>query len=216
MNTANPTVHMTMSIQLTATWTLAMSALVIMAALAVAWRLNSSGKLVDKKTGLPYNATPRFDPDGTRHFPPGDGNLLERLEDHECNTKNCERCQITKDGGALMNQQWASHSSDSRRTRFDVIARMSSYINIIWGTAADVFTTKPTLNALSKDEAVRNVADIAAFLTNESTDDTDYVSTLEALCRDIGRGCYAHEATQPLTPRPQVKTAISGGTASTR
>jgi hypothetical protein len=67
---------------------------------------------------------------------------------------------------------------------------MPSYINTIWGTNADVFTTKPTLNALSEDEAVHNVADIAAPLTNGSAGDTDHVSGLEALCRDIGRGCY--------------------------
>jgi hypothetical protein len=145
MNTINPTIHMTMSIQLTATWTLAMCARWCL------WRhsrwrgglINSSGELVDKKTGLPYNAAPRFDPDRTRHFFPGGDKPIERLEYHECDTKNCERRQMTTNGAALPNQQWTSHRGASRRTRFDIIARMSSYINIIWGTDEDVFTVKP-------------------------------------------------------------------------
>jgi hypothetical protein len=139
---------MTMSIQLTATWTLAMCALVVMATLTVAWKLNLSGELVDKKTGRPYDATPQFDPNGTHHFFPGGGRPIARLENHECDTKNCERQQITENGVALQNQQWTSHHGASRRIvpcgasrrRFDIITRMAAHINLCYMARTKVYS----------------------------------------------------------------------------
>jgi hypothetical protein len=120
VNTANPSIHVTMSIQLTATWALAMCAMVVMVALTVAWKLNLSGKLVNKTTaGRPCDATPQFDASGTRHFFPGNGSAMVRLENHDCDTKNCERQQMTKNGVALQNQQWTSHHGASCRTAPD-------------------------------------------------------------------------------------------------
>jgi hypothetical protein len=109
-NTVNPSIHVTMSIQLTGTWALAMCSMVVMVALTVAWKLNLNGKLVHKTTGRPYNATPQFNssqfenPSGTRHFFPGNGSVMTRLENHDCDTTNCKRQQMTKNGVALQNQ----------------------------------------------------------------------------------------------------------------
>ena len=118
----SPSFHVTMSTQLTATWALAMCAMVIMVTFSVvAWKLNRNGKLVHKTTGLPYDAAPQFNssqfenPSGTHHFFPGNGSVMARLEDHDCETKNCERKQMIKNGVALQNQHWTRHHGASRR-----------------------------------------------------------------------------------------------------
>jgi hypothetical protein len=105
---------------------------------------------------------------------------------------------MTKDGNALQNQQWTSHHGarrrvvpgDPGRSRFDIITRMAGFINMCFGTDPDVFEQQPKLNGKSADVAVSTVARIATYLTDD-IDDTDYVSKVEALCRKVGRGCYA-------------------------
>jgi hypothetical protein len=84
---AYPSLRVTMSIQLTATWALAMCAMVIVVAFTVVeWKLNRNGKIVHKTTGDPYDAAPQFDssqfenPSGTHHFFPGNGTMMARLE----------------------------------------------------------------------------------------------------------------------------------------
>jgi hypothetical protein len=54
-----------------------------------------------------------------------------------------------------------------------------------------VFEQQPKLNGQPDDVAVSTVAKIATYLAINGDDDTDYVSEVEALCREIGRGCYA-------------------------
>jgi hypothetical protein len=123
---------------------------------------------------------------------------MARSTNHECDTPNCERKQMTKDGKALQNQQWTSHHGERRRVapgdhdcnRFDIITRMVGFINLCYGTDPDVFVQQPMLNDKSADVAVSTVANVVTYLT-EDIDDTDYVSKLEALCRKIGQGCYA-------------------------
>jgi hypothetical protein len=105
---------------------------------------------------------------------------------------------MTKDGIALQNQQWTSHHGARHRvvpdgpgrSRFDIITRMTGFINLCFGTDPDVFEQQPKLNGQSADVAVSTVARIATYLTDNDIDDTDYVSEVEALCREIGRGCY--------------------------
>jgi hypothetical protein len=206
----NPALHGTMSIQLTAMWALAMCAVVVMVAVwVVVCKLNRNGKLVNKTTGDPYDAAPQFDSSqfegsslsGTRHFfpVPGNGSVMSRFDNHDCDTKNCERQQMTKNGVALQNQQWTSHHGASRRivpdghcrSRFDIITRMVGFINLCFGTDPDVFEQQTKLNGQSDDVAVSTVAKSTTYLTSNGDDDTDYVSEVEALCREIGRGCYA-------------------------
>ena len=139
----------------------------------VEWKLNRNGKLVNKATGDPYDATPQFSSSQfedsslscTSHFFPGNGSVMSRLENHDCDTKNCERLQMTKKGVALQNQQWTSHHGASRRivpdgpgrSRFDIISRMAGFINLCFGTDPDVFEQQPKLNGQSEDVAVSTV-----------------------------------------------------------
>jgi hypothetical protein len=196
-----------MSIQLNAMWVLAMCAMAVMVAVSVVkWKLNHNGKLVNKDTGEPYDATFQFNSSqfevsalsGTKHFFASNGSVMTRFANHDCDTKNCERQQMTKDGIALQNQQRTSHHGASRRvvpdgpgrSRFDIITRMTEFINLCFGTDPDVFEQQPKLNGHSDDVAVSTVARITTYLTSNDINDTDHVSELEALCREIGRGCY--------------------------
>jgi hypothetical protein len=230
-----------MSTQLTATWALAMCAMVIMVTFSVvAWKLNRNGKLVHKTTGLPYDAAPQFNssqfenPSGTHHFFPGNGSVMARLEDHDCETKNCERKQMIKNGVALQNQQWTSHHGASRRivpdgncrSRFDITTWMVGLINLCYGTDDDVFEQRPKLNGQSVNVAASTVAEITTYLTIDGNDDTDYISAVEVLCREIGRGCYAKfdlsgDRFDPTTVTvvysiPPVTTDANSGPAYTR
>jgi hypothetical protein len=146
-------------------------AMAIMVALTlVKWTLNANGKIVRKNDGRPYDAAPQFDSSqfevsalsGTSHFFPGNGNAMTRSANHDCDTKNCERQQMTKDGVALQNQQWTSHHGASRRvvpdgpgrSRFDIITRRTGFIHLCFGTDPDVFEQQPKLNRHSDDMAV--------------------------------------------------------------
>jgi hypothetical protein len=180
-------------------WVLAMGAMAVMMAVSmVAWKLNRHGKLVNKETGEPYvlamvaheadihaadGTTVQFNSSqfedsalsGTKHFFADDGTAMARLANHECDTKNCERKQMTKDGNALQNQQWTSHHGARRRvvpgepgrSRFDIITRMAGFINMCFGTDPDVFEQQPKLNGKSADVAVSTVARIATYLTDD-------------------------------------------------
>jgi hypothetical protein len=96
---------------------------------------------------------------------------------------------MTKNGVAPQNQQWTGHHGASRRTVPDGNCR-SRFISLCYGTDDDVFERQPKLNRQSVDIAVSTVAKITTYLTTDGDDDTDYVSAVEVLCREIGRGCY--------------------------
>jgi hypothetical protein len=169
--------------------------------MVAAWKLNRDGKLVNKETGGPYvlamlahetdikatsrttvqfNSSQYTDSDlsGTEHFFAADGTAMARSANHECDTTNCERKQMTKDGNALQNQQWTSHHGarhrvapgDSGRRGFDIITRMVGFVNLCYGTDSDVFVQQPVLNDKAADIAVNTVARVATYL-NDDVDD---------------------------------------------
>jgi hypothetical protein len=191
----------------------------------VAWKLNRHGQLVNKKTGGPFvlameanetdieatsGTTVQFNSSqftdsnlsGTGHFFAANGTAMARHASHKCNTPNCERTQMTKNGNALQNQQWTSHSGERHRiapsgpvgrSRFDIITRVVGLINLglCYGTDPDVFDPEhqPKLNSKSADVTVNTIAKIATYL-DDDVDETDYISEVVTLCRKIGQGCY--------------------------
>jgi hypothetical protein len=115
---------------------------------------------------------------------------------------------MTKDGNALQNQQWTSHSGarhriapgePAGRSRFDIITRMVGFINLCYGTDPDVFDPEhqPKLNDKSADVTVNTIAKVATYLD----DDVDETITYPKWWHCAGR--LAKDATSNLTSRPR-------------